>query len=287
MKALPSPQKADERSAAFMSLCVLMRADLRRRLLKELSKYLLCDFFLRLCVQNMSDKEVAQDLDEEPEFALLCHFANPKAMGGLEKLFADAIKVFGLSKEQLKAQADFNFDVFDMTGFEGQRGVFRLANALAQDAGFSEFAFLKGDGLCDLTAMKDGEQWYIEIKTLILQTKEREFRVKGGTEILNVDKFQPESNNIADYVEAVTKKIAGSFIERARQQLIETAKKKGEGKKMVALVVNLFAAEFFLDRENCAQVYANLSGKSHGWEKNYLAALNSSAFLTDKLYLFP
>lgn len=264
-----------------------LRAALKVRLLKELSKYPLCDFFLRRCVENMSDKQVADDLAEQPDFALLCHFEKPEVMCRLEELFAKAMKTFGLSKEQLKVQADFNFDVFEMTGFESARGVFRLANALAKDAVFAQLAFLRGKGLCDLTAMRDGQRWFIEVKTLILQTKAQKFPVNGATEILYVDKFQPATNSIADYVETVTKQIAGNLIEKARQQLIDTANKLGEGRKMVAVVVNLFAADVFLDGDNLAEVYAKLCGKSHGWDKNYLADLDYLAFLTDKLYLFP
>jgi hypothetical protein len=100
------------------------------------------------------------------------------------------------------------------------------------------------------------------------------------------DKFQPESCAIKEYVEKVSKQIAGNLIEKARQQLLDTIEKEGKAKKMVGLVLNLFAADLFLDAENLNQVHARLSGKSPDWEKNYLADLDALAFFTSQLYLF-
>lgn len=258
---------------------------MRDTLLQNLAKYPLCDFFLRQCVETMSDKQVTDDLAEEPDLSLLLHFDKPDQMGRLEELFARTMKTFGLSKEELKAKAEFNFDVYDMKGFESVRAVFRLAYALSE-VGFTQFALLEGKGLSDLTAMKDGQRWFIEVKVLVLQTKPQEFEVNGTTEILRVDKFQPKTCSIAEYVERVSRQIAGNPIEKARQQLIETVKKQGEAKKMVGLVLNLFAGDFFLDAENLGQVYDRLRGKWTSWEKNYLADLDALAFLTSQLYLF-
>lgn len=254
-------------------------------LLKNLTEYPLCDFFLRQCVESMSDRQVTDDLAEELDLSLLLHFDKPDEMRGLEELFARTMKTFGLSKEELKAEAEFNFDVYDMRGFESVRAVFRLANALS-GVGFTQLAFLKGNGLSDLTAIKDGHRWFIEVKTLVLQTKPEEFDVNGTIESLEVDKFQPKTCSITEYVERVSRQIAGNLIEKARQQLIETVKKEGEAKKMVGLVVNLFAGDFFLDADNLNQVYARLHGNWAGWEKNYLADLDALAFLTSQLYLF-
>jgi hypothetical protein len=267
------------------SLVSVAATVMKEALLKDLAKYPLCDFFLGQCVKTMSDKQVTDDLAEKPDLSLLFHVDKPDQMGRLEEIFAKTMKTFGLSNEELKAKAGFNFDVYDMTGFESVRGVFRLANALSE-FGFTQFGFLKGKGLADLSAIKDGQRWFIEVKTLVLQTKPKEFDVNGTRETLEVDKFQPETCAIEEYVEAVSKQIAGNPIEKARQQLIETLKKEGEAKKMVGLVVNLFAADFFLDAENLSQVYARLRGKLTGWEKDYLADIDALAFLTSELHLF-
>src|SRR5258708_31395656 len=175
-------------------------------LFKNLVKYPLCDFFLRRCVETMSDKQVTDNLAEEPDLSLLLHFDKPDQMSRLEEMFARTMKTFGLSKEELKARAEFNFDVYDMKGFESVRAVFRLANALSE-VDFTQFAFLKGKGLADLSAIKDGKPWFIEVKALVLQTKPEEFEFNGTAEILRVDKFQPKSRRIEEYVETVTRQI--------------------------------------------------------------------------------
>ncbi len=221
---------------------------MRETLLKDLAKYPLCNFFLRRCVEIMTDEQVNDDLAGEPDLSLLLHFDKPDQMERLEDLFARTMRTFGLSKEELKAQAEFNFDVYDMRGFESVRGVFRLANALSE-IGFTKFEFLKGEGLADLTAIKDGQRWFIEVKTLVLQTKAEEIDVNGTMEVLEVDKFQPASRSIAEYADTVSKQVAGNLIEKARKQLLETVEKQGEAKKMVGIVLNLFAADFFLEPE--------------------------------------
>lgn len=258
---------------------------MRARLLESLVKHPLCSFFLRACVEAMSDEAIEDDLAEEPDFSLLCHFDKLNQMSGLESMFARTMKTFGLSKEELKAKSDFNFDSYDMEGFEGVRGVFRVANAL-YDEGFKEFRFLGGTGLADLGAAKNGQQWFIEVKTLVLQTKPQIIEFGGKTETLIVDKFQPGSRNIAQYVEIVTKLIAGNHIQKARSQLLNTADQLGPARKMAALVVNLFAASFFLDCENLKEVAERLRGKRANWEVDYLSDIDSLAFLTEHLHLF-
>ncbi len=40
---------------------------IRTKLLADLAKYPLCNFFLRACVEAMSDKQVKDDLAAEPD----------------------------------------------------------------------------------------------------------------------------------------------------------------------------------------------------------------------------
>lgn len=258
---------------------------MRAKLLADLAKYPLCDFFLRACVQAMSDEEVAHDLAAEPDASLLQHFDKLKEMGGLENLFSRTMAIFGLSKEELGARAGFNFNVYDMEGFESVRAVFRVASALSE-VGFTQFRFLGGTGLADLGATKNGQQWFIEVKTVVLQTKPQVIEFGGKTETLIVDKCQPASRNVAEYVETVSKLIAGNHIQKARMQLLNTVKQLGAAKKMAAIAVNLFAAPFFLDCENLKEVVARLRGRRSGWEIDYLSEIDALAFLTDHLHLF-
>ena len=258
---------------------------MRAKLLADLAKYPLCNFFLRACVERMSNKEIEDDLAEEPDLSLLGHFDKPDQMGGLQELFVRTMKTFGLSKEELKAKSEFNFDVYDMEGFESVRAVFRVANALSEE-GFTQFRFLGGTGLADLGAATNGQQWFIEVKTVVLQTKPQVIEFGGKSETLIVDKFQPGSRNIAEYVETVSKLIAGNHIQIARRQLLNTVKQLGAAKKMAAIAVNLFAAPFFLDCENLEEVVARLRGKRSGWELDYLSDIDVLAFLTDHLHLF-
>jgi hypothetical protein len=258
---------------------------MRAKLLADLAKYPLCDFFLERSVEAMSDKEVTDDLAAEPDASLLQHFGNPKEMGGLEVLFSRTMEIFGLSKEELEAKAGFNFNVYNIEGFESVRAVFRIANALSE-VGFKQFGFLGGTGLADLGATKNGQQWFIEVKTVVLQTKPQVIEFGGKTEPLTVDKFQPASRSIAEYVETVSKLIAGNHIQKARTQLLNTVKQLGAGKKMAAIAVNLFAAPFFLDCANLDEVVARLRGKRSLWEIDYLSEFDALAFLTDHLHLF-
>ena len=258
---------------------------LKGKLLEHLAMYPLCDFFLRACVQAMSDKEIADDLAAEPDASLLQHFEKPNEMDGLEVLFSRTMGIFGLSREELAAKAGFNFNVYDFEGFESVRAVFRIANALLE-VGFNQFRFLGGTGLADLGATKNGQQWFIEVKTVVLQVKPQVIEFGGKTETLTVDKFQPASRNIAEYVETVSKLIAGNHIQKARTQLLNTVKHLGDAKKMAAIVVNLFAAPFFLDCGHFEEVVARLRGKRSPWEVDYLSEIDALAFLTDHLHLF-
>jgi hypothetical protein len=202
----------------------------------------------------------------------------------LEDLFDQTMKTFRLEKEQLKTKSEFNFDTYDQRGFESVRGVFRFSNAAAEK-GFTDFAFVAGEGLADLEAKKDGERWFIEVKTLVVQLKERTINVGSGTEVLVVDKFQPDSNKISDYVEIVSRQIAANLVGKARNQLSNTVKQKGEAKKMIALVINLFGADF-LGVENLKAIHARLGGRLEGWELDYLEGVDALAFLTSTLYIF-
>jgi len=279
----------DEQTKLKLAICaVVLAAHIKKWLLRDLAKYPLCDFFLRRCVESMSRQEIGDDLAEDPDLSLLSHFGKPDEMTRLEEFFARTMRTFRFSREGLKAAAKthFNFDVYDLEGFESVRGVFRVANALS-GRGFTEFVLLGGTGLADLKATKNGQRWYIEVKTLVLQTKAHKFKTDEGIIVLPVDKFQPASNRIDDYVESVSRQVVGNDIEKARQQLIKTVEKQGEGKKMIALVVNLFAAGFFLDAENMDTVYKRLRGESNGWEKDYLNDVDGLAFLTDEIRLYP
>lgn len=258
---------------------------MRLKLLELLAKYPLCDSFLKTCVQGMSDEQIEQDLKSEADHSLLQHFDQPQQMDLLEQMFKRALQNFSLSRDEVKRECGFNFDAYDMTGFESVRGVFRMVNALSE-RGFAEFAFIQGKGLADLQANKSSERWFIEVKTLVLQTKPHEIEFNGKKEILTVDKLQPKSNNIGEYVESATKLIAGNHIEKARNQLLNTIQKLGSAKTMVALAVNLFAADFFLDTDNLSEVVEKLRGKREGWGKDYLSPVDELAFLTDVLHVF-
>ncbi len=108
----------------------------------------------------------------------------------------------------------------------------------------------------------------------------------GTTETLIVDKFQPASRSIAEYVETVSKLIAGNHIQKARTQLLNTVKHLGAAKKMAAIAMNLFAAPFFMDCENLKEVVTRLRGRRSGWEIDYLSEIDALAILTDHLHLF-
>ncbi len=47
---------------------------MKAKLLQDLAKYPLCWFFLRKCVEDMSDRQITADLAAEPDMSLLQHF---------------------------------------------------------------------------------------------------------------------------------------------------------------------------------------------------------------------
>ena len=97
--------------------CVtVLAAHIRKRLLSDLGKYPLCDFFLiflRRCVESMSWNQIQEDSGGYPDLSLVAHFDKLDEMRRLEEFFANTMKTFGVSKERLKAKAEFNFDVYD------------------------------------------------------------------------------------------------------------------------------------------------------------------------------
>jgi len=101
----------------------------------------------------------------------------------------------------------------------------------------------------------------IEVKAVVLQTKPQVIEFGGKTETLTVDKFQPASPSVEEYVETVSRLIAGNHIQKARTRLLSTVKDLGAGKKMAAIAVNLFAAPFFPGCANLEEVVARLRGK--------------------------
>ena len=259
---------------------------MKAKLLQDLAKYPLCWFFLRKCVEDMSDRQITADLAAEPDMSLLQHFDKPDQMAGLEQLFSRTMETFGLSKEDLKRKAEFNFDVYDIRNFESVRAVFRFANALSE-VGFTNFVLIVAQGLADFMATRGGQRWFVEVKALVLQTKPQEFEIAGKIGTFTVDKFQPESRNTADYVENVSRLLARRHVPDARQQLLRTVEKMGAGKKMAAIVVNLFLVDF-IDPDCLRLVETRLSGKAGGeWGINYLADIDALVFLTNQLYPFP
>ncbi len=196
------------------------------------------------------------------------------------------METFGLSKEDLKRKAEFNFDVYDIRNFESVRAVFRFANALSE-VGFTNFVLIVAQGLADFMATRGGQRWFVEVKALVLQTKPQEFEIAGKIGTFTVDKFQPESRNTADYVENVSRLLARRHVPDARQQLLRTVEKMGAGKKMAAIVVNLFLVDF-IDPDCLRLVETRLSGKAVGSGGSTIWQISMPwFFLRTSFILFP
>lgn len=202
-------------------------------------------------------------------------------MNLLEGFFEKGLKILGKSKEELRARSEFNFDKYNPQNFESARAVLRIAIALSQN-GFTNIRLIDGDGLADLRAEGGGETWFIEVKTLILQLKVEEFDFEGKKFRLEVDKFQPESSNVAEYVDTFSRWVADR-VQKGRSQLQATKAKLGPGKTMIAVVANWFNADYFLDEESVRGAWARLQGAFEGWEKNYLDGIDAFAVLTGEL----
>ena len=272
-----------------MLACILPNMDLedqRRELLQVLGTYPHCDYFLRQCVENMRPEEIETDLRADPDHSLLQHFRCARHMTLLEGMFTGGLAVLDVPQEALQRRPEFNLGRYNLENFESARGILRLVVALSKE-GFSEIRLLDGPGLADLRAKRDGVDWYVEAKTLILQTKTLRRQFEGREYELVVDKFQPRSCNIAEYIQNLTRALASEEIPKARAQLLNTEEELGQGRKMAAIVVNWFAADVFLEEGHLREVYIRLRGKANGWEKDYLAEIDALAFLTNRLFVLP
>jgi len=99
----------------------------------------------------------------------------PGLLDRYEQVFADGLNTLGLTKEQLRSRAEFNFGSCDAANLESAIGVLRAAKALNL-LGFSNVRLTKAgkSTSADLTCEKNDHQVFCEVKTITKQSAGRE-----------------------------------------------------------------------------------------------------------------
>ena len=193
-------------------------------------------------------------------------------MERLETLFSRSLEILGIPKEELQDSLEFNLKSYDIRNFESTRGLLRFIVRLPS-LGYSRIRILTGKGLADLEFYSERQRWFAEVKTPTLQ-----YGVREG---LTVDKHQPESCNIAEYVDNVTRFLADGRVSRARKHLCSTREQLGPAETMIGIVLNWLAAGFFLEIAHINDIYESLRGRRPNWEHDYLQDIDCMAFLID------
>jgi hypothetical protein len=162
-----------------------------------------------------------------------------------EALFHDALFHLKMTKEDLRARQEFNFDSGDANNLESAIGVLRVAIHLGQ-AKFSEITLIKSKQKlpeADLTAKKNDRKVCFEVKTITKSSKGKK-------------------NHFFD--DQLYEKIRES-IAKARKQLTASAANSNSDFTIYACVVNWFAQTIYLNQDDYQGIVNTL--EEHGEEK--------------------
>lgn len=193
----------------------------------------------------------------------------PAGFERYEVLFHDALFHLKMTKQELRAKQEFNFDSGDANNLESAVGVLRVAIHLGQ-AGFSEIVLIRSNHKlpgADLTAKKNGHLVCFEVKTI----------TKSST--------GKKDHFFADQLyEKIKENIA-----RARKQLTASSAALKCDLTIYTCVVNWLAQTVYLNHGDFQEIVNKL--EEHGDEKSlqgvdgvWFVLKNGSlhAFLNDK-----
>lgn len=151
-----------------------------------------------------------------------------------------------MTKEDLRARQEFNFDSGDANNLESAIGVLRAAIHLGQ-AKFSEITLIKSNSTspeADLTAKKNGRKVCFEVKTVTKQSKGRAGYFMDG-----------------QLYEKIREGIA-----KARGQLKASSTELNCEVTIYICVVNWFAQTVYLNQDDFQNIVNKL--EEHGEEKS-------------------
>jgi hypothetical protein len=96
----------------------------------------------------------------------------PNILGRYQILFTNALEALGLTKEQLRARTEFNFDSGNAANLEGGIAILRTVEALRLQ-GFTDLALIaprKGEQGADITVTRAGVRVCVEVKAVTKQS---------------------------------------------------------------------------------------------------------------------
>lgn len=178
-------------------------------------------------------------------------------LGRYEILFANVLAVLGLTKEQLRARTEFNFDSGNAANLEGGVAILRTVEALRL-RGFTDIALVtpfKGEQGADIIATRAGIRVCLEVKAVTKQSR-------GRDGLFFEDQLYEKVRE---------------HTEKASRQLAISAERLNCRVKLLAYVVNWFDQSIFLGEADYQQIVNKL--EKHG-EVESLNGVDGVLFVT-------
>jgi hypothetical protein len=181
----------------------------------------------------------------------------PNILSRYEILFANVLGALDLTKEQLRARTEFNFDSGNAANLEGSVAILRAVEALRLRK-FTDLALVaprKGEQGADITATREGIRVCVEVKAVTKQSRGR-----GGLFLQD----QPYEK-------------VREYAEKASRQLAISAERLNCRVKLLAYVVNWFEQSIYLSEADYQQIVNKL--EKHG-EVESLNGIDGVLFIT-------
>jgi len=184
-------------------------------------------------------------------------------MWRLEAIFEEGTKALGLTHDQLRKRAEFNFDAkLEKANFESFRALLRAASALRSKR-FS-VSLVNSASLGDLVGERNGRRFAIEVKSYIYQGHEW----AGGEIGSQRDKWR----------DRLTHKVSNEHIPTGKKQLKELAERERCGARLLLVVPNRSFITMWFGEEDFRAIYDQLKCKLQDAQIDYLCFLKDSFF---------
>src|ERR1700686_4371082 len=130
--------------------------------LRFIGDYPLCSFFLKRYLSKKDDPVNFRPNDV------------PGVFQRHEKVFEDALRVLGITKEGLRKRPEFNFDSGDASSLESAIAILRVVVCLDM-RGFTHIVLISAGPTtgADITCERNGARLCCEVKTITKQSKGR------------------------------------------------------------------------------------------------------------------
>jgi len=209
-------------------------------MLKALNSYPLCRFFLRDYVEGISVADLATDEQHHVSLKRIL-LRDTNLIPNFESLFDSALKVLGISREQLKTSSEFNLNSYNPENLEGFLGLLRGVVVLAEE-GYTHIKLLNAPSEADVLCERRGSKTCVEVKTISYEWK----RVSSR-------RLQLESTLVQKL---------NDILPTARRQLSRTKSSYACNDTMFIAVVNWLGHSAVLDQRNYQTVVNRLESET-------------------------